>query len=64
MIRVIRFEGTNKMAYEKLNDWLAEHPQVNLVDIKPVVIGSSSRTEIVYAIVDIPQDNNQSGVRS
>ena len=64
MRRVIRFWETNKMAYKKLNEWLAEHPQVILVDIKPVVIGSSSRTEIVYAIVDIPQNENQSGVES
>ncbi len=64
MRRVIRFTETNKTACEKLNDWLAEHPQVVLVDIKPVVIGSNSRTEIVYAIVDIPQNENQSGVES
>ena len=61
MRRVIRFWETNKMAYEKLNEWLAEHPRVVLVDIKPVVIGSSSRTEIVYAIVDIPQNENPTG---
>ena len=61
MRRVIRFWETNKMAYEKLNEWLAEHPRVVLVDIKPVVIGSSSRTEIVYAIVDIPQNENPIG---
>ena len=61
MRRVIRFTETNKTACEKLNDWLAEHPQVVLVDIKPVVIGSSSRTEIVYAIVDIPQNENPTG---
>ena len=35
MRRVIRFTETNKTACEKLNDWLAEHPQVVLVDIKP-----------------------------
>ena len=64
MRRVIRLEETNKRAHEKLNDWLAEHPQVILVDIKPVVIGSSSRKEIIYAIVDIPQNENQSGVES
>ena len=61
MRRVIRFTETNKTACEKLNDWLAEHSQVVLVDIKPVVIGSSSRTEIVYAIVDIPQNGNPTG---
>lgn len=64
MRRVIRFEETNKMAHEKLNDWLADHPQVILDDIKPIVIGSSSRTEIIYVIVDIPQNENQSGVES
>ena len=64
MRRVKRFMETNKMAHEKLNAWLEENPPVVLVDIKPVVIGSSSRTEIVYAIVDIPQNENQSGVES
>ena len=64
MRRVIRLEETNKRAHEKLDEWLADHPQVLLVDIKPIVIGSSSRTEIIYAIVDIAQDNNQSGVKS
>ena len=58
MRRVIRLEETNKRAHEKLNEWLADHPQVLLMDIKPVVIGSSSRTEIIYAIVDIPQNEN------
>ena len=61
MRRVKRFMETNKMAHEKLNAWLEESPPVVLVDIKPVVIGSSSRTEIVYAIVDIPQNGNPTG---
>ena len=62
MRRVKRFMETNKMAHEKLNAWLKENPQVLLVDIKPIVI--DPMTEIIYAIVDIPQNENQSGVES
>ena len=62
MRRVKRFMETNKMEHEKLNAWLKENPQVLLVDIKPIVI--DPMTEIIYAIVDIPQNENQSGVES
>ena len=59
MRRVIRFTETNKTACEKLNAWLEENPQVLLVDIKPIVI--DPMTEIIYAIVDIPQNENPTG---
>ena len=62
MRRVKRFMETNKMAHEKLNAWLEENPQVLLIDIKPIVI--DPMTEIIYAIVDIPQNENLSGVES
>ena len=62
MRKVKRFMETNKMAHEKLNAWLEENPQALLVSVKPIVI--DPMTEIIYAIVDIPQDNNQSGVKS
>ena len=62
MRRVKRFMETNKMAHEKLNAWLEENPQALLVSVKPIVI--DPMTEIIYAIVDIPQNENQSGVES
>ena len=62
MRRVKRFMETNKKKHKKLNAWLKENPQVLLVDIKPIVI--DPMTEIIYAIVDIPQNENQSGVES
>ena len=59
MRRVKRFMETNKMAHEKLNAWLEENPQALLVSVKPIVI--DPMTEIIYAIVDIPQNENPIG---
>lgn len=59
MRRVKRFMETNKMAHEKLNVWLEENPQALLVSVKPIVI--DPMTEIIYAIVDIPQNENPTG---
>ncbi len=55
MKRVVRFSDSDKRAVKKLNDWLAENPEVELIDIKLVVTGRG--TEIVYAIVDIQTKN-------
>ena len=61
MRRVIRFTETNKTACEKLNAWLEENPQALLVSVKPIVI--DPMTEIIYAIVDIPQNENPIGAK-
>ena len=49
------------MAHEKLNVWLEENPQALLVSVKPIVI--DPMTEIIYAIVDIPQNENPIGAK-
>ena len=61
MRRVKRFMETNKMAHEKLNAWLEENPQALLVSVKPIVI--DPMTEIIYAIVDIPQNEKPIGAK-
>ncbi len=55
MKRVVSFKDYEKAPCNKLNAWLRDHPDVTLVDIKPVV----SKTDLVtlYAIVEVNEKN-------
>ncbi len=50
MRRIVMFKDHEKPAYTRLNDWLIEHPDMTLVDIKPVLSGTNTVT--IYAIVE------------
>ena len=53
MKRVVKFEDREKPAHTQLNEWLAMHPEVALIDIKPHF--SNHSFVVIHAIVDLPE---------
>lgn len=59
MRRVARFSDSGKDAHDRINDWLRQNPSVTLIDIKPIM--TAGRTTVIYAILDIPNETDNSG---
>ena len=57
MKRVMKFEDREKPAHTQLNEWLAVHPEANLIDIKPHF--SNHSFVVIHAIVDFPEKTEE-----
>ena len=53
MRRVLVFKDREKPAHVKVNEWLANHPEVTLVDFKPFMLGTNFTA--IFAIVEMPE---------
>ena len=53
MRRVLMFNDHDKPAHMRVNEWLKNHLEVKLVDIKPTVFPNGRA--VIFAIVDVPE---------
>ena len=60
--RVAMFKDQGKSACNRLNEWLNNHPDALLVDIKPVVSGAGTAT--IFVILEIAEKNEKNNEKN